>query len=344
MKGRTIALDHVNGREAAALISDGRLEDLFIDGTGPRVGDIHMAKVDRLIKGQGGVMVRLGEGQGYLRRAKGLALGQLLPVQISGFAEPGKAMPVSDRVLFKSRYVIVSPGAPGINVSRSIKDDGIRDALLEIAHDTLAENPMPNGCGLILRSACDGADPDEIVEDVLAMAGAAAEMDGLSADGEPRQIGNGDGAHLRAWREWSEPADVDQNDGSFERHGVLDALEELECAFVPLKSGSMWVEPTRALIAIDVNTGPDTSPAAALKCNLAALAELPRQLTIRGLGGQITVDLAPVAKKDRPQLESAARAALRRNPVETELIGWTPLGHLEFKRKRERRPLLECLA
>jgi Ribonuclease G/E len=92
-------------------------------------------------------------------------------------------------------------------------------------------------------------------------------------------------------------------------------------------------------VAVDVNTGGDATPAAALKANLSALKELPRALRLRGLGGQIVVDLAPLMKKDRRQAEQVAKAALKLCPVETAFVGWTPLGHIEMQRKRERAPL-----
>jgi Rne/Rng family ribonuclease len=101
----------------------------------------------------------------------------------------------------------------------------------------------------------------------------------------------------------------------------------------------MAIEPTRALVAVDVNTGGDFSPAATLKANLAAARDLPRQLRLRGLGGQITVDFAPLAHRDRPRIEAALRAALAEDGIETTLSGWTPLGHLELQRKRTRRPI-----
>ena len=101
----------------------------------------------------------------------------------------------------------------------------------------------------------------------------------------------------------------------------------------------MTVEPTRALVAVDVNTGGDLSPAAALKVNLAAAAELPRQLRLRGLGGQVTIDFAPLARAERPRVERALARALADDGIETTVAGWTPLGHLELQRKRARRPL-----
>jgi ribonuclease G len=70
---------------------------------------------------------------------------------------------------------------------------------------------------------------------------------------------------------------------------------------------------------------------------------LPRELRLRGLGGQIVLDLAPMPKKDRRGFESALKAALRNDSIETVFVGWTPLGHVELQRKRARLPLVELL-
>ncbi|EPX82016.1 Ribonuclease, Rne/Rng family [Salipiger mucosus DSM 16094] len=163
------------------------------------------------------------------------------------------------------------------------------------------------------------------------------------ASGEAEVLVEGDGAQALAWREWDAP-DVDADPGAFERHGVHEMIDALRRPLVPLPGGgSMCIEPTRALVAVDVNTGGDTSPAAGLKANMAALRELPRQLRLRGLGGQVIVDPAPAPKKDRKQMEQVLRAALRQDEMETVLAGWTQLGLMELQRKRERVPLHEVL-
>ena len=341
MKGRTVALDHWQGREAAALLVDGRLEDILIDHDGSRPGSIHRAQVDRPIKGQGGVFLRTAEGAAYMR-AQGLKQGEALLCQVSGHAEPGKAIPVTQRLLFKSRYAIVTPEAPGINVSRQIRDDDLRDAVLEAAHEALVDAPLPEGAGLILRSSCAWAEPGEIGEDIARMVTLATAVL-ADATGEPELLVEGDGPHAMAWREWAEPAEVD-GQGSFARHGVDEMIAALRSPRVDLPGGyTMLVEPTSALVAVDINTGGDTSPAAGLKANLAALRDLPRQLRLRGLGGQIIVDPAPVPKKDRKQLEQVLRAALKREQSETVLAGWTQLGLMEIQRKRDRLPIREVL-
>lgn len=340
MKGRLIALDHLDGAEAAALMVDGRLEDLFLDSDAPRPGAIYRGIADRPVKGQGGMFLRTPDGPAFLRQIKGLRPGQPILVQVTGYPEPGKALPVTAKVLFKSRYAIVTPDAPGLNMSRSIRDDDRRDALLAIAHEEMGDSEM----GLILRSSCAEAADDEIAEDIRAMQDLAQAVTG-DADGTgPEKLTEGDGPHALAWREWSAPAQVDTAPGSFADHGVLDRIDALRVADAPLGGGaSMSVEPTRALVAVDVNTGGDTSPAAGLKANLAAARDLPRQLRLRGLGGQVVMDPAPMAKKDRRQFETTLRAAFRADIVETALVGWTPLGHFELQRKRDRIPLSEVI-
>ncbi len=339
MKGRLIALDHIGDREAAAMMVDGLVEDLFFDTDQPAPGTIYRAIVERPMKGQGGMFLRTPDGSAFVRQVKGLSPGQTLLVQVTGYAEPGKAIPVTHKVLFKSRYAIVTPDAPGINVSRRIKDEDAREELLAVAHEIMDSSDF----GLILRSSCEGADADEISDDIAAMSDLAAKVM-ADATGEAETLIEGDGPHLLAWREWTDKAEIDSADGSFDRHGILDVLDGLKARDVPLGDpASMAIEPTRALVAVDVNTGGDTSPAAGLKANLAAVKDLPRQLRLRGLGGQIVIDPAPTAKKDRRQIESALRAALKRDSVETVFVGWTPLGHIELQRKRDRLSLSEVL-
>lgn len=343
MKGWTVALDEVNGREAAALIRDGILEDLLIDSDAPRPGTIYRGVAERPMKGQGGMFLRTPDGSAFLRQVKGLTPGQTLLVQVTGFAEPGKAIPVTSDILFKSRYAIVTPNKPGVNVSRAIKEDEDRDAALEAAHEGFAEAPLPEGAGLILRSSCAGADPDEIAEDVAAMCKLAAHVL-ADAGREAEVLVEGDGPHALAWREWTHVTDVDPEPGSFARSGADELLDALRSPYVKLQGGyTMIIEPTSALVAVDVNTAGDTSPAAGLKANLAAMRDLPRQLRLRGLGGQIIVDPAPCPKKDRRQIEGQLRAELKKETVESVLTGWTTLGLMEIQRKRDRQPLKDLL-
>ena len=344
MKGRMLVLDEIKGRQAAALMVDGRIEELAVDPDGRAAvpGAIFRAVADRPVKGQGGIFVKLPDGSGFLRQISGVAPGQRILVQVTGPTEGGKATPVTARLLFKSRFAIVTPDAPGRNISRRIKDEDRRAALLALANSAMSG--ADERLGLILRSGCAEAEPDAIAEDVVAMRELA---EAILADlpGQPELLLDGPTAHDLAFRDWLDPAvdDADTEPGSFDRHGVIEAIAVLCDPRVALEAGGhMMIEPTRALVAVDVNTGPDMSPAAALKANIAAARELPRHLRLRGLGGQVVVDFAPMSKRDRHILDQVLKASFK-SDADTNLAGWTGLGLYELARKRDRLPLAELL-
>lgn len=345
MIGSVIALGEINGQKAAAWIVDGRLEDLIVDAgedAPPAPGAIFRAKGGRSLKGMGGALLDLPNGeQAYLRGNKGLKPGAPMLVQVSHMAEPGKAVPVLTRLLFKSKYAIITPEAPGLNISRQISDDEALIRLHELASEGM--DGADETLGLILRSACEGAADEAVAEDISAMR-ALAEAVLADLPGAPELLVDGPDAWEVAWRDWPEADVLDDSEQAFDNHGVHELIDAALDPRVPLKSGaSAYIEPTRALVAIDVNTGGDFSPAAGTKANIALARDLPRQLRLRGLAGQITIDLAPMPKKDRLPFEQALKAAFKSDGNDTVLAGWTPLGHFEIQKKRTRVPLTQVL-
>lgn len=348
MKGVAILLGLVSGRRAAARMIDGALEDLFIatpDSAGPAPETLFRGIVGRPVKGLGGVFVDLpGGASGFLKQVKGLRPGQPILVQVTGHAEPGKAVPLGTRLLFKGRHAIVTPEAPGLNIARGIQTPEIRAQLQGLAETAMA-GAAPD-LGLILRSAAELAAPDIVTEEIAQLR-SLAETILADENGAPELLLAAPDPHQLAWREWTLPSPdtVDDSPDAFENHGADEAIAALLQPEVSLPGGaSMVIEPTRALVAVDVNTGSDTSPAAGLKANISAARALPRELRLRGLGGQVTVDFAPMPRRDRQVLEQSLRAAFRRSSAETSLAGWTPLGHYELQRRRDRLPLAICLA
>ena len=71
------------------------------------------------------------------------------------------------------------------------------------------------------------------------------------------------------------------------------------------------------------------------------MSELPRQLRLRGLGGIINIDFAPLKKVDRASMVSILRDQLIEDPVKTDIVGWSPVGNLELNRKNERSRIIE---
>jgi ribonuclease G len=260
---------------------------------------------------------------------------------VAGTAEAGKATPLTLRLLFKSRYAIVTPGSPGLNISRSIRDSELRTELEGLATAGMAG--AAEDIGLILRSACETAETDEITEDITNMR-QLAEAVLADVQGAPELLLDAPGPHEQAWRDWGDVDEVDTSAESLDHSGALDQIEALAAPMVMLDGGaSMVIEATRALIAVDVNTGNDTSPASGLKASLAAARDLPRQLRLRGMGGIVVIDLAPCPKRDRHVVEQVLSKAFRADPGEANLAGWTPLGNFELTRKRDRPPLAAWL-
>jgi len=345
MNGTVIALDQFRGRAAAAWMVDGQLEDLIIDLPEHVIAPdtILRGRLGRPVKGLGGAFVDLHDGtRGFLRQTDGQRPGDPVLVQVTGMPEDGKAVPLTTRLLFKSRYAIVTPGARGLNISRQIEDADLRGSLDRIAQDGM--KGAASDLGVILRSACADADVAQVADD-LAQMRALAEQVLSDRTGPPELLVAAPDAHMAAWRDWSAPDVLDDRAGSFVRHNVLEAIDAVLAATVALAGGAhMRIEPTSAFVSVDVNTGADTSPAAGLKANIATIRDLPRQLRLRGLGGQVIIDFAPFPKKERHIVEQSLRAAFKRDGRDTALAGWTPLGNFELTRKRDRASLSQVLA
>jgi Ribonuclease G/E len=109
------------------------------------------------------------------------------------------------------------------------------------------------------------------------------------------------------------------------------------------------VQPTRALVAIDVDgggalSGPDHPGRRHRALNQSVLPELARQIRLRNLSGAILVDLAGLRAKQRAAFGPAISAALAADPVGPRFLGFTALGLAEITRPRMRPPLHELLA
>lgn len=128
------------------------------------------------------------------------------------------------------------------------------------------------------------------------------------------------------------------SDDIFFNEGVDEAIEralEPEAPFVG--GGKLIIEPTAALVAIDVDAGP--LPAA--QANEVAIEAVAREVRMRALAGPMIMDLIPT--KGRTKLIERLKAAVSGDPVPTSVPGLTPEGRLEFNRRRLRPSLVETL-
>jgi Rne/Rng family ribonuclease len=125
---------------------------------------------------------------------------------------------------------------------------------------------------------------------------------------------------------------------AFEATGAAEQLDEALGREVALSGGgSLIIEPTAALTAIDVN-GAGTP----LEVDLAAAREVARQLRLRRIGGIVVIDFVDLeSKRDRARLDAALRAALADDPAAVQLYPMSPLGLVELSRQRQGPSLAE---
>ena len=133
----------------------------------------------------------------------------------------------------------------------------------------------------------------------------------------------------------------------FIHYQIENQLDELHRPEVELKSGgSIVINPTEALVAIDVNSGRATTgrniEETAKKTNLEAAGELARQLRLRDLAGLIVIDFIDMGdRRNDRQVEKCLKDALKNDRARIQVGRISPFGLLEFSRQRLRPSFLE---
>lgn len=298
--------------------------------------------------------------------------GQELILQVLKDPLPNKGARVSTQITLPGRYLVLLPGTNDLGVSRRIEAPEERERLYaEIAA------LQPPECGLILRTAalgCDRAELERDLEILLArwqrIAERASKMrapsrihrdldlaerivrDQLSADfAVIRVSGEETFTRIRDFVTEIEPDLVgvvkrDAYDTAlFERYGIDRAVNAALESEVALRSGgSIVIETTEALVAIDVNTGRyvgrTTLEDTVLQTNLEAVVEVARQIRLRNLGGIIVVDLIDMEDEaHREQVVEAFQAELARDRSRVKTLPISEFGLLQLTRKRSRTSL-----
>jgi len=135
----------------------------------------------------------------------------------------------------------------------------------------------------------------------------------------------------------------------FTRYQLEEQIDRIYTEQVPLKSGgSIVINPTEALVAIDVNSGRCTGPReleeTVFKTNLEAAEEVARQLRLRDLGGLIVIYFIDMKdKKHQKEVEQVLKQSLKKDKARVTLGHLSKFGLLELSRQRL-RPTAEVSA
>jgi ribonuclease E len=131
----------------------------------------------------------------------------------------------------------------------------------------------------------------------------------------------------------------------FHKYHLDEEIAKIHMRTVPLREGgSLVIDQTEALVAIDVNSGSfradDSAEESAYQLNLRAAKEIARQIRLRDLGGVIVNDFIDMRQeRHRRGVERALRDAVKRDRARTKLLRTSPFGLVEMTRQRIRPSL-----
>jgi Rne/Rng family ribonuclease len=350
----------------AVALAQGALRDVASEPFDRRlaVGTVHVARVARLVP-QLGAILDLEGGARALMDVPGRApeQGALLRVQIVEPSFGEKLAKASRTLALAGRFCVLTPGGKGAAISKRLVGPK-REALGEMAARLVLE-----GEGLNLRLAAAYVASERVAAELAKLRAIASSLAG-ELGSTPRMLLADDpfAALLRTLAPQDTPAifcDTPEalraareglaelfadvagfvarvaDPKLFERHGVGDILASAEATRVDLAGGAwLSVEPTAALVAIDVNQG--NSRQSSVEINLAAAREIGRQLRLRDLGGLVAVDFLRMAKPgERTRTLEAAKHATQSDRRRVDVLGFTPGGVVEMTRARARGGLVD---
>ncbi|MEX2141752.1 MAG: Rne/Rng family ribonuclease [Pirellulales bacterium] len=302
-----------------------------------------------------------------------LRRGDELLVQVIKEGIGTKGPTLSTYISIPGRYLVLMPALGRVGVSRKIEDDEARRKL----RDMMLELSPPKGLGFIVRTAGVDRTKKELSRDLAyllrlwkvivrrikkhpAPIGIYEESDMIIRT--IRDIFTGDvdsilidepQAYERA-KEFLQivmPRYVNRlhlyegKEPLFHRYRLDEEIMKIHQRKVPLRQGgSIVIDPTEALVAIDVNSGnfraEDSAEETAYQMNIAAAKEIARQLRLRDLGGVIVNDFIDMRKeRHRRGVERALRDAVKRDRARTKILRTSPFGLIEMTRQRIRPSL-----
>jgi Rne/Rng family ribonuclease len=308
-----------------------------------------------------------------------LKQGQEILLQIAKEPIAKKGARVTSHIALPGRFLVFMPTVNHVGVSRKISSDEER---LRLKRILISEKGEASG-GFIVRTAADGASEDELRADLRFLISLWNEVkqreEGSKA---PALIYHDLNLVERVLRDqvsdnfstiWVDseaeyerivrflnrfqPALVrrvkfyTKETPLFEHFGIQEEITKALRSKVWLKSGgSIVINQTEALVAIDINTGKYVGKTARLedtilKTNLDAIPEIVRQIRLRDLGGIIVIDFIDMdERKNRHKVMAALEEALKADRAPSKVLQFNDFGLVAITRKRVKQSLERTLS
>jgi ribonuclease G len=392
-----------------ALLEDKVLAEIYIERTKDRgiVGNIYKGRVVKVLPGMQAAFVDVGLEKAaflYVSDVYGrvedyeeigfqgeeiptmvnptlpieelLSEGQEILVQVSKEPLGTKGTRITSHISLPGRYLVFMPTVDHVGISRRIKDEKERRRLRETVLGM-----KPPSSGFIVRTASEGAAPEEIRNDmdflIRLWANVQKKRENSSA---PSLIHSDLTMVLRLIRdilssqvnriiidskeeydniisfitsympkEKYEITLYEKKEPIFDAYGIEMEIDKILGRKVWLKSGGyIVIDMSEALVAIDVNTGRYVGKRnlddTILKTNLEAAKEIAYQLRLRNIGGIIIIDFIDMEREgDREKVYQALEEAIKKDRQKTNIFKISELGLVEMTRKRTRENMTRTL-
>lgn len=377
-----------NGRLLTALFDEKEALEIGVEEEGSILGNIYIGKVKNVVKNLNSAFVDYGERQtgyyslsdnpaalladGSVRPIKG---GDEIVVQVAKDAVRTKDPVLTSNLNFTGKYAVLTSQKCQIGFSSKITDKEWKERL-KPQLEAITEGKV----GLIVRTNAYGEEESLLKEIQYLTERCQAVLEkakyrtcfSLLYEAEPEYVKS-----LKSCREGSlgeiitDQTDVYENiqeyltlyhpEGitlrmyedkllSLHRLYSLETIMNEACQKRAwLKSGGyLIIEPTEAMVVIDVNTGKYTGKKSLedtiRMTNLEAAKEICHQLRLRNLSGIIMIDFINMKKaEDKELLMSTLRRYAAQDPVKIHVVEMTQLDLVELTRKKEKKPLWEQL-
>jgi len=297
-----------------------------------------------------------------------------LLVQVTKEREGRKGAYLTTYISLAGRYLVLTPGRTTGGISHNIEDDEERQRLKSV----MSHLELPEGVGYIVRTAAAGQKKRVIARDLNNLLRMWQDIKRRAeTQPSPSIIFKEQDIGLRTLRDyftaeveevlvddretWSEMKDFmriisprhqrrikpyKDKRPIFSEYGIEKQIEQIYSNRVPLKSGgSIVIDSTEALIAIDVNSGRSQRSrgleGTAFNTNLEAAKEIAKQLRLRDIGGLVVIDFIDMKDpKHERELVKQVREEVKRDRAKMNVSYISKFGLMELSRQRL-RPSIE---
>lgn len=378
-----------------AVLEEGRIVEHYVTRTHDRslVGNIYLGRVQNVLPGMEASFVDIGEsrngvlyasevgiagdeGEDIPRIETVLKSGQPILVQVTKDPMRAKGARLTALVSLAGRHLVLVPNADSVGVSRRLPDRE-RARLRDVAAEL-----KPEGHGLIVRTAAEGASRADIERDLTRLVATWADIsENATRATAPALVYQEPELELRVIRDLFnreinrcviDDRELEELLRGYIRQTTPDLDHRLELYDKPLpifeefrvaeqirksldrrvwlpSGGHIVIDRTEAMTVIDVNTGKfvgkKTLEETVFRTNKEAVVEVARQLRLRDIGGIIVIDFIDMEElENRDEIIKTFRSELERDRTRTQVFDISPLGLVQMTRKNVSAGIVEAFS